>query len=196
MAKIEIIPDTENETGNWETSPFSIDDGMSRKDKDARIVEYLSSTNKRLNALKVEFSQAKQDNAREANRNVEILAIFVTLFTFISIETQILRSGIDFLTAIGFSIVLFSGLTFFLFTLKFLVKDEWSKFGQYLISLIFTLILMVAGLFCVWKGQISFYGDLNAKFYNKTEIDQMIAQSLSDFKKCIQTNGGYWACLK
>lgn len=197
MAKI-TIPNSE--TGGWEEK--DIPNTMTRREKDDTYLDFFKSYSDRINKIESSLSAKEKDEIKSSNRNIEILAVFVTLFTFISIETQILRSGISFITAVGFSLVILGGLLFFLFSLNFFIEKEkkWLDFGQYIVLLIMSFAILGLGLFFIHEGEKTFYTNLDDKFYKKSEADQQIilnsTKPLDDFKKCILLNGNYWPCLK
>lgn len=74
------------------------------------------------NEINTEFENIKNDKFRL----VEILGIFVAIFTFVSIEIQILRVATDFLRLAGLTVIIFSALSFFLFTLH-LISEVWIR---------------------------------------------------------------------
>ncbi|HDO8716220.1 TPA: hypothetical protein P5N18_003071, partial [Legionella pneumophila] len=61
---------------------------------------------------------------RDKHNLIEVMGIFVGIFTFLSIEIQILKTVTDFLRIAGLSIITFSGITFFLITL-FIFGERW-----------------------------------------------------------------------
>ena len=68
---------------------------------------------------KIEAHQDKLESKIEDSKLkiIETLGIFVALFTFISVETQILRSEVSLLAATGFSLIILGGLFLFLIIL-------------------------------------------------------------------------------
>jgi len=189
-----------SETGSWEEKDIS--NTKTRGEKDDAYVDFFNKYADRIRKIENDLVKKEKDEIKNSNRNIEILAIFVTLFTFISIETQILRSGISFITAVGFSLLILGGLLFFIFSLNFFIKNErkWLDFGQYLILLIVSLVVLGSGLFLVYEGEKSFLANFDDVYYKKTEVEQQIILKstglLNDFKKCISQNGSYWPCLK
>lgn len=189
-----------SETGSWEEK--DIPNTKTRGEKDDAYVDFFNKYADRIKKIENDLAIKEKDEIKSSNRNIEILAVFVTLFTFISIETQILRSGISFITAVGFSLIILGGLLFFIFSLNFFIKNErtWTDFGQYFILLIVSLVVLGSGLFLVYEGDKSFLANFDDKYYKKTEIDQQIILKstglLDGFKKCILQNSNYWPCLK
>lgn len=197
MSKV-TIPNSE--TGAWEEKDLS--STMKRSEKEEAYVDFFNRYTTRIRKIEEDLSAKEKDDIKSSNRNIEILAVFVTLFTFISIETQILRSGISFITAVGFSLLMLGGLLFFIFSLNFFIKNDrgWSDYFQYLFLLLISIGIIGAGLFSIYKGEASFYASLNDKYYQKSEVDQKITDGLiaplENFKKCILLSGAYWPCLK
>jgi hypothetical protein len=197
MSKV-TIPNSE--TGAWEEKDLS--STMKRSEKEEAYLDFFNRYTARIKKIEDNLSEKEKDDIKSSNRNIEVLAVFVTLFTFVSIETQILRSGISFITAIGFSMIMLGGLLFFLFSLNFFIKNDrnWRDYFQYLFLLVISLGIISTGLFSVYKGEASFYAGLDNKYYQKSEVDQKITTGstgpLENFKKCILLNGTYWPCLK
>jgi hypothetical protein len=189
-----------SETGTWEDKDLSLI--SSRREKDETYIEFFNRYTTRIKKIEESLSAKEKEDAKSSNRNIEILAVFVTLFTFISIETQILRSGISFITAIGFSLLMLGSLIFFIFSLHFLIRSEkvLSEYVQFFLLLVIALLIIATGLFFVYKGEKSFLSDLDKKYYSKADADQKIMTQvnfiLDTFKKCIVSNGTYWPCLK
>ena len=192
-----------SETGQWdEIEPF---ENGTRKEKDEQYIKFFDKYAKRIKNIEDKITSTETSEAKNLSRSIEILAIFVTLFTFISLETQILRSGISFLSAIGFSLIMLSGLCFFIFSLHFFTsKDIKWHFIKYFLCLIFVFIILIVGLFVIWKGENSF----KQGFYDKTEIDALFSteresnnlkfshEDFKNFKECFTDYGISWDCIR
>ncbi len=68
---------------------------------------------------KIEKEQEKTNHLIEEFKkdrvnHIEILAIFVAIFAFLSVEFQILKSVTDILRIAGLSVIIFSGILFLL----------------------------------------------------------------------------------
>ncbi len=177
------------------------DKTRTRKEKDEQYISFFKNFAGRIKNLEGKMEIAEVAEAKNTSRSIETLAIFVTLFTFISIEAQILRSGISFFSAIGFSIIMLAGLCFFLFSLHFFLVPELKwRFLKYSICLVFTLIVLFIGLFVIRIGEQEFYTNISQNYYSKQEADKIIEEksssNLETFKICILQNQGYWPCLK
>lgn len=192
-----------SETGQWDAvEPF---ENGTRKEKDGQYIEFFDKYAKRIKNIEDRITNTETSEAKNLSRSIEILAIFVTLFTFISLEAQILRSGISFFSAIGFSLIMLSGLCFFLFSLHFFTsKDVGWHFVKYFLCLIFVFIILIVGLFVIWKGENSF----KQGFYDRTEIDTLLStergsndlkfnnEDFKKFKKCFTNYGILWDCIR
>ena len=195
-----IIKIPNSETGSWDEKDLS--NTKTRGEKDDAYVNFFNKYADRLKKIENDLVKKEKEEIKSSNRNIEILAIFVSLFTFISIETQILRSGISFITAVGFSLLIFAGLLFFIFSLNFFIKNEkkWQDFVQYLVLLIVSMAVLGFGFLLIYKENLSFLESLNNKYYTKTEVDNQIifksTELIDGFKNCILQEGNYWPCLK
>ena len=77
---------------------------------------------------------AKQTKNLETEKTnlIEVVGVFVAIFTFISVEIKILNQATDFLRIAGLSILLFSGLFLFIYLL-FVIAENWvGKEAKYL----------------------------------------------------------------
>lgn len=183
------------ETGN----PYPLPEKGTTKEKTELTFQYIQDLHERTQKIEGGLEETRQKNDEQNNRNIEILAVFVTLFTFISIETQLLRSGISFLTAVGFSILILGGLMIFLFSLRFFLENDWKNFSQFLLLLVFGGLMMAGGLFVIWQGEKSYYKDIDNRFYSKSQIDEMInsnKSSLDKFKECLVVSKEVANCLQ
>lgn len=81
-----------------------------------------------LKSLKGEFAKNKGAVERDLERSrldsLQILAIFVALFTFISVEFQIFRSSVLWQAAASFSLILLGALAFFASFLWLVSSDD------------------------------------------------------------------------
>jgi len=98
----------------------------------------------------VDISQIKKELQEEFrreidkkyNRNIEVLAIFVALFTFISIDFQIFKQPISIIAAMGVSLITLGALSFFVLLLGFMTEN--NNFYKKLFALV--IIFMVLGI--------------------------------------------------
>jgi glucan phosphoethanolaminetransferase (alkaline phosphatase superfamily) len=156
----------------------------------------------RLKTDQTDFKNKQETNsAKFESRLVEILAVFVGLFTFISVSVQILSSkDISVITAIGLVLIVLGGITFFLLLLAFFVLDRnfiptYLKPGALFFSAFITIILLIGGGIFLVKKEGS---DRLKNYYLRTEAEAALAtssQQFKDFKDCLRK--GLWdKCLK
>jgi hypothetical protein len=130
------------------------------------LEQYISSLQEEYG--KIENKQNQIDNELERWRDdkvnlIEIVGIFVAIFTFVSVEIQILRGVTDYLRVAGLSVLLFSGLSFFLLVL-FFISENWvrknnedKKYNYFYkksfgVFIILVIISLVGGIYLVVKG--------------------------------------------
>jgi uncharacterized membrane-anchored protein len=86
---------------------------------------------------------------------IETLGLFVALFTFISIDVQILKSDLNLLALAGFVLVTLGALSFFVICLNLLVtkSDDRIKTSKYrfVLAFIITILLLVCGVWLIEK---------------------------------------------
>lgn len=134
---------------------------------------------------KVEKLDQKIENS--SLRMVEVLGIFVALFTFISIDVQIFKGSISIFSATGFSLIVLGSLLSFVFTLHLFLNDN-KKYIWLL--LIFSVLLISAGIFSIWKDYKSYTKKFEEDFYTKEQVNDIInsaaiqtVNQLDEFKK-------------
>jgi len=153
-----------------------------------------------LSGLKKDFTESKEDALKSTNKNVEILAIFVALFTFISIDMQVFKFDISMLSAIGITLLTLGSLLFFILILHWIInKIEFS--GLFLGLLVMIFVLVILGIFCVSFDYKNYTSKIKEKFYDREQVDYLIKsvdvnKPLNEFKNCILQNQKYWPCLK
>lgn len=138
---------------------------------------------------------------------IEVLAIFVALFTFVSVDIQIFKSDISTLSAAGFTLIMFSGLMLFIVALAYLLDDKRINTAKLIFVIIFSVIVGAIGIYCIYKNYNGVDAVLKNDFYQKsdvytkTEIDKNFSTKedtntmLNGFKNCIWVNG-LSHCLK
>ena len=154
---------------------------------------------------KKELENARTDNSKS-------LAVFVALFTFVSISFSILPRISHPLILLGFVLVLLGSLTFFILLLAWILdiqRDKWFTAKQIIFGLL-AFALLLLGLGSAYLG----YEDMkNNDFYTRDEIDNLLNnerdlmktqaqdsesytnEALSDFKTCVAIHG-LWSCVK
>jgi len=121
---------------------------------------------------------------------IEILAIFVALFTFVSVDIQIFKSEVSFLSATGTSLITLGALIFFIFILNLISNP--NKPTQTRLFLI-PILLIIIGICLVGYDYKNYTKFLNENFYTKTEVnDKFIKRedfySKDDLKSLIDEN--------
>ncbi|MFH1233419.1 MAG: hypothetical protein V1649_02085 [Patescibacteria group bacterium] len=116
---------------------------------------------------------------------IEVLAIFVALFTFISVDIQIFKSDISKLSALGFTLIMLGTLLIFIIILAY-IFDSKNK-GTLLTSILITSIVLIAiGIFSIGVEYKGVKKNLETNFYTKTQIDDSKNIKLEEFKKCLK----------
>lgn len=120
----------------------------------------------------------KRDTEGFKIKIIEILAIFTALFTFISVEAQILKSSVSFLSALGISLIILGALMFFIFILHCVLNNfqEYVKQNKWLLgAMLFLFICLIAGgVISISYDYSNFTKDINDNFYKKAQIDDLI----------------------
>jgi len=122
---------------------------------------------------------------------IETLGIFVALFTFISIDIQIIKSTYNLLSLVGFILITLGSLLFFIVTLHSIVtssdKKNWVKIFA---SFVFTIILLGVGIILIDKNNKA-----NYYIFDKNQFDNDYVKTVNknrtdfdNFKKCLQDN--------
>lgn len=138
---------------------------------------------------------------------IEVLAIFVALFTFVSVDIQIFKSEISILSAAGFTLIMLAGLVFFVIILAYLLDDKRINNLKLLCIIIFLVVIGGFGVYWVGRDYDGVEKTLKEKFYTTEQLytneqtDEKIASStavienqLNDFKKCLK-EGGWNKCF-
>lgn len=113
-----------------------------------------------------EVSEQKKEITKVRDKFIEIIAVFVALFTFISVDVQIFKeNNISHFVALGFVLIMFASLYFFV---KLLVSINNSTDFGYLNSL-FVILLIGGGIFLIYIDW-SFF---DKEYYSKDEIQKM-----------------------
>jgi len=173
------------------------------------IIKKLLDT-KQIKAITDDMDKLKgdTDKLRESQFSIiEILGIFVALFTFISVEFQIFRSFTSWKAGASLTLILLGSLLFFIVVIGLILNRNLSKkiFGVMFAAFIF--IIMGVFLFAYAGINNPEYISLEAKdlnerfidrteeikdnFYTKNEVELI----LKSFKDCIWNNG-LSKCLK
>lgn len=132
---------------------------------------------------------------------IEVLAIFVALFTFVSVDIQVFKTDISTLSAMGFTLVMLGALLLFILVLAYLFDEEKSKDKLIRYSLFITSIaFIVIGIFAVGYEHQSVENKLKNNFYTKDEINKIspsaldVEKQVGILKACLKA-GGWNSCL-
>jgi len=105
--------------------------------------------------LKKEFQASTEELKTDKHSLIAILGMFVAIFTFVSVEIQILKSVTDVLRIAGLSLIMISSLILFVMGL-FLIAEKWmsksSKFNLPSGYYIFVIIILAVGLILAGWG--------------------------------------------
>lgn len=158
-----------------------------------------------IKAHKKELENARTDNSKS-------LAVFVALFTFVSVSFSILPKISHPLILLGFVLVLLGSLTFFILLLAWILdiqRDTWFTAKQIIFGIL-AFVLLLLGLGSAYLG----YEDVKINdFYTQDEVDDLLNKerelmksqiqdsknytdgTFSDFKTCVAIHG-LWSCVK
>lgn len=160
--------------------------------------DIISIVNKKVedevNKIKIELNDYKA-------KIIEVLAIFVALFTFVSVDIQVFKTDISTLSAMGFTLVMLGALLLFILVLAYLFDEEKKKdklIGWLFIS---SIIFIILGLFAVGYEHQSIEKNLKNNFYTKDEVNKIssstlgIEKQIGTLKGCLKA-GGWNSCLQ
>jgi len=153
--------------------------------------------NQRVSELESDLDKFKDQLDEQRVQFVETLAVFVALFTFVSVDIQVFKSNISTLSAAGFTLIMFSALISFVFILVNLIDDKKFKRIRTRWWLVATAVLMITGICLVGQDYRGVEKSLDNKFYSKDEVDSAIASSSAsfvEFKSCLRSGKGSWFC--
>ncbi|HAT8267598.1 TPA: hypothetical protein JBI63_11475 [Legionella pneumophila] len=130
---VEFNKTPEGITASSKTSPENyyaeklseMSDSIGKHDEVIKTLSnYITQEIKKIHDNQKQTTKLIEEFKKDKHNLIEILGIFVGIFTFLSIEIQILRNVTDFLRIAGLSIISFSGLIFFNITL-FIFGERW-----------------------------------------------------------------------
>lgn len=124
---------------------------------------------------------------------IETLGIFVALFTFLSIDIQIMRSTFSLIGLLGFILLTLGALLFFVIILHILVVSEKKITSKFILGLFFTTVFIVTGIYFVNKDTKNNYIILDKKDFDKTYTDPVKIE-IEDLKSCFKS-GGWTKCF-
>ena len=126
-------------------------------------------------------SELKLELKKESTRFIEILAILVAVFSFISIDIQIFKFTNSLWSAVGLSFILFGLLAFFVsFLIAFLDRSRFA----YIVLFISIIFVLFGTIFIIKEN----------KKITAIESEKLLKGEFDDFKICIKTKG-LFSCL-
>ena len=149
--------------------------------------------------VKTAIEPLKEELSEYKVKMIEVLAVFIALFTFISVDIQIFKSNVSFLSSLGFTLVMLGSLLMFIVSLVY-IFDFKNNFFLW-ISFIISVLLIGGGIYCVSIEYNGIKKILETNFYTKDEINTSKNTKLEEFKKCFLEsfkNKGYFdiKCLE
>lgn len=156
--------------------------------------------------IKAQIDPLKKELGDYKAKIIEVLGVFVALFTFISIDFQIFKENTSVLSAVGISLVTLGSLSFFILLLFVGLNhqnDTQNKNRNYFLFLfVISIVFISGGIFCIWKDgndNIVTKSDLETYISNeqvKSMIDNAVSdEEFSQFKKCLR-DGQWNKCLQ
>lgn len=144
----------------------------------------IDETQKRFDTLKEEISEFK-------DKIIEILAIFVALFTFVSVDIQIFKTDVTFYTVIGFSLIMLGALLLFVLMIYFFIDKNYN---QNKIKTILGIIFMIGliGIGVVISNNE--HNQYTKKIYEINNNIMLTDKNFTDFKMCLKS-GGWGKCF-
>lgn len=129
----------------------SLEEALSSLSRD--LIDKQTEIVKNHESLKDEVKNFKQDVGSDKIRAIEIIGIFIALFTFSSLEISILQKVDSGWKLFSLSFIVFSGLLFFAW-LIFLIAEKWLNKDrnkqtapkEYLFPLFAILLLILGGV--------------------------------------------------
>lgn len=126
--------------------------------KSTKEIETLKNNYSKLeNEAKATYKEFKQETQTDKSKLIEVVGIFVAIFTFISVEVQILESVNGILRIAGFTILLFALLMLFLFLLNYMADNWINKHDNFLPQIkhpffLYVMILVIISLVLIGFG--------------------------------------------
>lgn len=202
------IEDSHTKTGESEEQTSVAKEPFKTQDE---YSTYFKETNKELSNLKKNLSSLQKSNEEilksfskklddVQGKGIETLAIFVALFTFVSVDIQVFKTSVSTLSAMGFTLVMLGALLLFVTVLLYLFDEEEKKKWTLFLFFGASVVLIVVGILAVGHEYQGVEKTLKDNFYSREEVNFLVASSTSEaigaFKKCIVQNQSYWPCLK
>lgn len=159
------------------------------------------SDQNRLDVPQQEIEILKKDLQDFKARIIETLAIFVAMFTFVSVDMQIFKLQISIMAAAGITLVLLAALLFFAISIHLLFNENQNLFRSrrplFVTILVLIVLLIISGLLLFREDFTNYTKPLRENFYTKEELDAQIKDlqsSVNNLKGCLK-DGGYYRCF-
>lgn len=104
---------------------------------------------------------------------IEVLAIFVALFTFVSFDVQIFKANLSVFSVLGFTLIMLGSLTFFLILLKTVLS------GQRNITLLTVSIIFIS------LGILSIAFSYSLEEKKESNSFNLVNSNLINLKNCL-----------
>lgn len=176
--------------------------------------DFQNKLNSESERLKRNFNNDITKKTQDSKEKIiEILGIFVALFTFVSVDIRFFSSDITFLSLVGFTLITLGGLAFFVLFLHISLRigEDWKLYPQTLFKhpvFLAVLFLLGSGIwFVAFEG---FHGVLRKDFFlekQKESRDALFmlennlattAKVVGSIRNCTKQFNSYWefkACL-
>ncbi len=119
----------------------------SLKDEEQQRIKIQKEFKKQREDINNALDETKERIENNRNDNVQTLAVFVALFTFISVDFQIFKQISDFYSALSLVMILLGALTFFVLLLnQVLSKTIWTS------GWILTVVFFIIGFIILIQG--------------------------------------------
>lgn len=155
-----------------------------------QLKNFTSKIGKDENNLKNRLEEKIDDSKLSV---IETLGIFVALFTFLSIDIQIMRSTFSLIGLLGFILLTLGSLLFFVIILHILVVSDKKIDSKFIFGLVFTISFILGGIYFVNKDIKNNYIILDKKDFDQS-YTQPIKDELYNLKNCLKS-GGWNKCF-
>jgi|GEM_PF-3949959 len=133
------------------TQPSIALDSSSKDQMNAGVIATIHLFDSKFTDMDRKFIETERKIERSGDKNIETLALFVGLFTFISIEFSLFKELKDFSQVISLTLITAGLLIFFIFLLHLIVRSASSKNSWtwviYPVLFLISILLVVGGIF-------------------------------------------------
>lgn len=152
--------------------------------------ERIDNLDKRIDGIEAKINEVNF-------RTIELLAFFVAIFTFISVDIQVFKYVISWLAAAGFTLIMLGGLFLFLIILSKLILERETTKGTIILG-ISSACFIVIGILCIDYANNDYLKMLDDRYVKSDKISEIISNSSTpylSFKKCILSGLNTWQCV-